>query len=159
MATEKLNFKLELFATYHDVPPYAEVLINDTSYFKDFIKGTKEKPTIIQFQHDATEGLRYALKIQRSGKKVSQTVVEDGKIVKDQILHINAIEIDDISIGNLIFEGVYTPEYSRKWYEENLIKGTTLPHSYKNSKDLGYNGLWNFEFSSPFYMWLLDNLY
>ena len=105
------------------------------------------------------EGLRYALKIQRSGKKVSQTIVEDGKIVKDQILHISNIEIDDISIGNLIFEGVYTPEYSRKWYEENLIKGITLPKTYKNTKELGYNGLWNFEFSSPFYMWLLDNLY
>ena len=83
-------------------------------------------------------------------------------LIKDIVNDVDAypnIEIDDISIGNLIFEGVYTPEYSRKWYEENLIKGITLPKTYKNTKELGYNGLWNFEFSSPFYMWLLDNLY
>ena len=32
--------------------------------------------------------------------------VEDGKIVKDMMLHIKAIEIDEIDIGALIYEGV-----------------------------------------------------
>ena len=44
MATEKLKFKLELYATMWDKPPHAEILINDTSVFKKDITGTEDKP-------------------------------------------------------------------------------------------------------------------
>ena len=56
MATEKLKFKLELYATTWDKPPHAEILINDKSYFKGDIKGTEDKPDVIEFEQDFAEG-------------------------------------------------------------------------------------------------------
>ena len=35
MATETLKFKLELYATYWNKPPIAEIKIADKTYFKD----------------------------------------------------------------------------------------------------------------------------
>jgi len=86
-------------------------------------------------------------------------VVDNGVIVKDQLLHIKSIEIDEIDIGALVYAGVYTPQYSEPWATEQAAAGHKLPESFKNVTAMGHNGRWEFQFSSPFYMWLLENLY
>ena len=159
MATEKLKFKLELYATMWDKPPIADIKINEKSFFKEEITSTNDKPTIIEFEHELEEGKSYNLIIDRSNKGETQTIVEDGKIIKDQVLHIKSIEIDEIDIGGLIYEGVYRPNYPEPWATQQAEAGNKLPETIKNSPDLGHNGTWTFTFISPFYMWLLENLY
>ena len=157
--TEKLKFKLELWATHWDKLPVAEILINDESHYRSEIEGTEDKPTVIEFEHTLEEGKEYTLKIIRSGKDVKQTVVEAGNIAKDQLLHIKSIEIDEIDIGALVYEGVYTPTYPEPWATQQRQAGNELPVSFKNVTNMGHNGVWELRFSSPFYMWLLENLY
>jgi hypothetical protein len=157
--TEKLKFKLELWGEYWDRPPVAEILINDESHYRSEITGTEDNPTVIEFQHTLEEDETYTLKILRSGKDKRQTVVEDNKIIKDQLLHIKSIEIDEIDVGSLVYEGVYTPEYPEPWATQQRDAGIKLPESFKNVTNMGHNGVWELKFSSPFYMWLLENLY
>jgi hypothetical protein len=157
--TEKLKFRLQLWATHWDKLPVAEILINDTSHYRSEIAGTEDKPTVIEFEHTLEEGKDYTLKIVRSGKDVKQTVVEAGKIVRDQLLHIKSMEIDEIDIGALVFEGLYTPSYPEPWATQQRSAGQDLPLSFKNVTAMGHNGSWELKFSSPFYMWLLENLY
>jgi hypothetical protein len=145
--TEKLKFRLEVWSTHWDKLPISE------------IAGTEDKPTIIDFEHTLEEGKEYTLRIMRSGKDVKQTVVENGKIAKDQLLHIKSIEIDEIDIGALVYEGIYTPEYPEPWATQQQSAGVDLPVSFKNVTTIGHNGVWELKFSSPFYMWLLENLY
>jgi hypothetical protein len=160
MATEKLKFKLELHATMWDKPPVAEILINDKSHFTGDITGTEDKPTVVEFEHEFTEGEKCELIIKRSGKDKGQTVVNDnGDILKDQSLHIKSMEIDEIDLGALVYEGVYTPEYPEPWATQQREAGTELPESFKNVTSMGHDGTWKFKFESPFYMWLLENLY
>ena len=159
MATEKLKFKLELYATMWNKPPIADIKIDERSYFNEEITSTKNEPTIIEFEHEFEEGKSYNLIINRSGKDKKQTIVENEKIVKDQLLHIKNIEIDEIDLGNLVFEGIYQPDYPEPWATQQDKIGNELPKSIKNSPNLGHNGTWTFEFVSPFYMWLLENLY
>lgn len=160
MATEKLKFKLELYATMWDQPPHAEILVDNTSHFKGDITGTEVKPDVIEFEHELEEGKEYNLIIKRSGKAPNQTVVNDkGDILKDQLLHIKGIEIDEIDIGALVYEGVYTPEYPEPWATQQREAGVELRESFKNVTQMGHDGKWQFQFSSPFYMWLLENLY
>ena len=160
MQNEKLKFKLELYATYWDKPPVAEILINNQSYYKSEIKGTEEEPTVIEFEEELTEGAKYNLIISRSGKDTKQTVVNaEGSIEKDQLLHIKSIEIDEINIGALVYEGVYTPIYPEPWQTQQVSAGNTLEKSFKNDTTMGHNGTWTLAFESPFYMWLLENLY
>jgi hypothetical protein len=160
MATEKLKFKLELYATMWDLPPHAKVLINDKSFFDDGITGSKDQPNLIEFEHEFEEGKSYELIIKRSGKSRKQTVIDnEGNILKDQLLHIKSIEIEEIEIGGLIYEGIYTPNYPEPWATQQRELGNDLKHSFKNVTTMGHNGTWSFKFESPFYMWLLENLY
>ena len=160
MATEKLKFKLELYATMWDEPPHAEIIVAGQSYFKGNIIGTEDKPDVIEFEHEVDEDNEYSLSIKRSGKTHKQTVVnEKGDYLKDQLLHIKNIEIDEIDIGALVYEGVYTPEYPEPWASQQREAGYELKQSFKNVTVMGHNGVWTFKFNSPFYMWLLENLY
>ena len=160
MATEKLKFKLELYATMWDQPPHAEIFINNQSHFKGDITGTENKPTLIEFEHEFEEGKESFIAIKRTGKGRTQTVVnEKGDILKDQLLHIKSIEIDEIDIGGLVYEGEYTPTYPEPWATQQKEAGIELEKSFKNVTQIGHNGEWKFTFMSPFYMWLLENLY
>ena len=160
MATEKLKFKLELYAEMWDKPPVAEILVNDKSFVKKDITGTEDKPDVIEFEHELEEDKDYTLTINRAGKGKDQTVInEKGEILKDQLLHIKSIEIDEIDLGALVYEGVYTPQYPEPWATQQRESGNDLKDSFKNVTQMGFNGTWSFKFSSPFYMWLLENLY
>ena len=160
MATEKLKFKLELYATMWDKSPVAEIKLNSKSHFKSEITGTEQDPTVIVFEAELTEGSEYNLIIERSGKGKNQTVInEKGDILKDQLLHIKTIEIDEIDIGGLVYEGVYTPKYPEPWATQQRESGQDLKDSFKNVTQMGFNGTWSLKFTSPFYMWMLENLY
>ena len=160
MATEKLKFKLELYATVWDRPPHAEILIGDKSHFTGDITGTEDNPNLIEFEHELTEGEKSELIIKRSGKTKGQTVInENGDVLKDQLLHIKSIEIDEIDIGALVYEGTYTPQYPEPWATQQRKAGSELKESFKNVTVMGHDGTWRFKFESPFYMWLLENLY
>jgi len=160
MATEKLKFKLELFATMWDKPPHAEILIDGKSYYNSEITSTEDKPTLIEFEAEVDEDKKVDLIINRSNKGVNQTVVnEKGDILKDQLLHIKRIEIDEIDLGSLVFTGLYTPKYPEPWATQMAESGRELRESFTNVTQMGHNGEWKFTFTTPFYMWLLENLY
>ena len=160
MGTEKLKFKLELYATMWDKPPHAEILVNDKSYFNNDITGTEDKPNVIEFEHEFMGGEKSELIIKRSGKGNNQTVVNDnGDLLKDQMLHIKDIEIDEINLGAMVYDGKYSPEYPEPWATQQREAGVELRDSFKNVTCIGHNGKWRLKFESPFYMWLLENLY
>jgi len=160
MATEKLKFKLELYATMWDKPPHAEILIDGKSYYNSEITSTEDKPTLIEFEAEVDEDKKVDLIINRSNKGVNQTVVnEKGDILKDQLLHIKRIEIDEIDLGSLVFTGLYTPKYPEPWATQMAESGRELRESFTNVTQMGHNGEWKFTFITPFYMWLLENLY
>ena len=160
MATEKLKYKLELFATMWDQPPHAEILVNDQSCWKGAVEGTEDKPTLIQFECTHSEDADVKFEIKRSNKTNNQTVVNaKGDILKDQMLHIKKIEIDEIALSALVYEGEYFPEYPEPWATQQRESGQDLRDSFKNVTAMGFNGTWRFNFRTPFYMWLLENLY
>ena len=160
MGTEKLKFRLELYATMWDRPPIAQIKLDDKTFIQSEITGTEDKPTLIEFEAELTEESEYNLIIVRSGKTNNQTVVnEKGDILKDQLLHLKSIEIDEIDIGALVYEGVYTPDYPQPWATQQRESGVDIKESFKNVTSMGFNGEWKFTFGSPFYMWLLENLY
>ena len=79
MATEKLKFKLELYATMWNKPPIADISIDSKNYFKEEITGTKDKPTPISKQE--VQGI-----LDRMEKSVDKpkmkTIFEVGEVVR-----------------------------------------------------------------------------
>ena len=160
MGTEKLKFKLELYATSWDRLPIAKIKIDDQIHIQTEITGTEDKPNVIEFEHEFEEDSEHNLIIDYIFKTVDQTKRDaDGKVLADQMLHIKSIEIDEIDIGALVYEAVYTPIYPEPWATQQRQAGNELPESFKNVTSMGHNGTWRFKFTSPWYMWLLENLY
>jgi len=159
MLIESLKFRIELYADYWDKPPTAEIFVGGISKNKQEITGTIENLSVIEFFHDLADGQEYKLVILRTNKDNSQTITENEKITRDQILHIKSIEIDEIELGGLIYEGLFYAEYPEPWATQQRESGNQLPVSFKNANSMGFNGRWELTFTSPFYMWLLENLY
>ena len=161
MATEKLKFKLKLYSDYWGAPPYIDVLINNDIQWSGHVKKRdKEDPLFIEFDYECTETEKYNMTIRRSKKVQGDTVVnEKGDILHDSLLHIQNVEIDDINIGSLIYEAVYTPDYPKSIVKQHEEAGKELPKNFNCVTTLGHNGDWTLPFESPFYMWLLKSLY
>ena len=66
MPIENLKFRIELYSTYWQSPPFVDVKVNDTSYYTGKITSSIDKPTIIEFTAPCEEGKEYTLKIVRS---------------------------------------------------------------------------------------------
>ena len=147
-STEKLHFKVGLSGTYWKKVPVYSVLVNDLTIFtKNKITNPTDQVEYIEFDAEIADGPA-TLHIRLDNKDWTDTVQNDDKteILKDMMLNIVSIEIDEISLGNLV-------------YTKSIFVGddTTRPDLDK-CVNLGWNGTWTLKFTSPFYIWLLENI-
>jgi len=144
---EKLHFKIGLAGTYWDKTPRYGIVVNDQIIKIDNISTPAGEVEYIEFDADIEEG-PCRLKIKLVNKELTDTVENEDKtaIVKDLLLHIKSVEIDEIDLANLI--------YTRSRF---VADDTTRP-TLDMCIDLGWNGTWILDFESPFYIWLLENI-
>lgn len=85
-----------------------------------------------------------------SGKTPKQTVIDhQGNIVSDVLLQITNIEVDGIDISTVFAEkSTYTHDFNGS--------GDTVVDRFYGS--MGCNGSVKLDFSTPFYLWLLENM-
>jgi hypothetical protein len=144
---ETLHFKLELAGTYWDNRPAYSVLVNDQVVASGVADAPSGELFVVEFDAEVAEG-DAILSIRLENKEWQDTVQNEDKteILKDMLLNIRRVEIDEIDLGNMIHtKSTYTPDDSTF---------PTLDHCI----DLGWNGTWSIKFTSPFYIWLLENL-
>jgi hypothetical protein len=146
--TEKLHFKIGLAGTYWSKVPVYSILVNDDLVVgRNPITAPAGEIEFFEFDYAVNEG-PCTLKIRLDNKDNQDTVQNTDKteILKDLLLNIKSVEIDEINLGNMI--------YSKSTYVGDDPDRPTLD----NCIDLGWNGTWILEFSSPFYIWLLENI-
>jgi hypothetical protein len=92
----------------------------------------------------------HELRIVMSGKTTEHTQVDEhGNIVKDVVVTVSNITIDEIDVAQLFNEKcVYTHDFN----------GTQPETTDKFYGDAGCNGTISLKFSTPIYMWLLENM-
>lgn len=144
---ETINFKIVLNGTYWGKKPQYSIWLDDAVVAQSEV--SKELYTV-EFQRTISKG-NHSLKIRLENKSIDDTVVKNGEIVEDMLLNINDIVIDDISLGNLL----WTAEY--KLDTPQIYKDQTIDHL-DGCVNLGWNGTYILNFSSPFYIWLLGKL-
>ena len=144
---ETLHFKIELAGTYWAKQPQYTILINDDVIKTDIITAESGTSVFVEFDHTVDEG-SVGLKIRLENKDDSDVVENEDKtaIVKDMLLHIRSIEIDEIDLGNMI------------WSKSQYVGDDESRPVLDNCVDLGWNGTWTLAFASPFYIWLLENI-
>ena len=105
----------------------------------------------ITFSHDISDDDgEHKLRVVISGKTSDHTRVDEaGNIVKDATLQLSNVVIDDIDVNQLFLEKcVYTHNFNDTQSEiQDTFHGVA-----------GCNGTITFEFSTPIYLWLLENM-
>ena len=136
---ETVHVRLGLSGTYWGNQPQYRVLAND----RVVKEGTAADLEHIEFdfEYDATA----TLTVELLNKTNQDTVLdEQNNIVKDQLLNIESVEIDDIDLGQIPRNlSVYTTYDSR---------------TVRECVNLGWNGHWRLTWTDPFYLWLLEYL-
>ena len=141
---EKIKFKAVIDSEYFDKPPYLRIE-HDNNVLADF---PVAKEVIIEKELLVDDDNLYKLNFTLHDKSKYDTILEDGKIVKDTVVKIKQIELDDIDI---------TPMLSinkDKFYY--IHSGSKEKHTFYDT--MGVNGTSTVEFTTPFYVWLLENL-
>ena len=148
MQEENLSFKISLTGTFWDRRPQFSVWLDDHVITQTEIASEAEQ--IVSFERRITEG-DHELKIRLENKTNADTVIENGEVVKDMLLNIDDITIDDISLGNLLWGAEYVLDKPQEY------KGQMIDYL-DGCVNLGWNGTYVFKFSSPLYIWLLEKL-
>ena len=141
-----INFKCNISTSDAECPLGVEIwLDNERIYHNAWIKEA------VQFEHaisddDSNRELRWIL----TGKTDAHTKInENNEIVKDALITISNIEIDDIDISTMAqVHAVYSHNF-------NGHKDTVQDRFYGV---MGCNGTVSFKFITPFYLWLLENM-
>ena len=100
MQEENLSFQISLTGTFWDQRPQFSVWLDDHVVTQTEITSPAEK--IVRFERRIDEG-DHQLKIRLENKTMADTVIENGEVIKDMLLNIDDIIIDDISLGNLLW--------------------------------------------------------
>lgn len=144
--TVEIPITFNLGTTAAEVPLGVEVRFDNTSVFKtDHLKET----TAVSFTCSDDDG-EHVLEIELTGKLPEHTkVTESGEIVQDALISIDHLIIDGIDIG-LIFSNL--AEYT---HDFNGTKDTVTERCYNH---MGCNGVVRLKFTTPVYLWLLENM-
>jgi hypothetical protein len=145
--SEELKFEVKLSGTYWGKLPQYSVWLDDHVVMQSEI--VSEAIQTVAFTKTIDEG-EHTLKIRLENKTNQDTKVVN-EVVKDMLLNIEDIVIDDISLGQLLWDAEYHLD-SPQLYNGNTI--TRLDHCV----NLGWNGTYVLKFSSPYYIWLLAKL-
>lgn len=95
---------------------------------------------------DATHVLKFIL----SGKTAAMTKIDDqGNIIEDATLDITNLTLDNIEIDDLV---------SAHCVYEHDLNGNGPVTKEKFFSTMGCNGTASLEFSTPIYLWLLENM-
>jgi hypothetical protein len=148
MNEEKLSFVISLSGTYWDRRPQFSIWLDDHVVVQSEITSSAEQ--IVSFERKVNEG-PHELKIRLENKTINDTVIENSEVVKDMLLNIDDITIDDISLGNLLWSSEYILDKPQEY------NGNTIDHL-DGCVNLGWNGTYVLKFTSPFYIWLLEKL-
>jgi hypothetical protein len=107
-------------------------------------------PVEIQHEFEEFDGQAHVLELEMSGKSVDHTVIDaDGNIVADQVIEITNMSLLGNKLGHLFVEhSTYTHDF-------NGSGDTTQQEFYTT---MGCNGVVKFKFTSPVYLWLLENM-
>lgn len=142
---EPIDISITLSSNFWQDPPRAKVYINSDLIFDDKIT----QPTDVKWLGNLSEG-KHKITVELLDKNKYQTIIENNKITKDQLLNIDSCSFDDINIGFL------KHTLSKYYPDQTQHKGAPL--LVNDCVNLGWNGKWELEFSIPIYIWLLENI-
>jgi hypothetical protein len=137
-----------LSGTYWDRKPAYSISIDGVEQVSAIIAADSGVVEYAEFTVAVTEDEEHLLEIKLLNKTDDDTVQSADKteIVKDMLLNIESISIDDIELGQI------------KWDQSEFVPVDPARPVLKECVNLGWNGSYRLKFNSPFYLWLLEKM-
>ena len=147
---EQTNFKINLNGNpCGDRWPACRVLINDDVKFDGEIQGK----TLVEFDVDIEDDSENKLVIDYYNKDYRKDVilVANDMPYVDKTIDIDNILVEDIDLGQIPYNTSVVEVYEDMYPSD-------LPRTRKEDAVLSWNSTWTMTFSSPVYIWLLENM-
>ena len=149
---ETINIKVDLSIITHDAVsehPFVNISLNGFPQFGEIC----EQDTVVDIDVEIEDNTENFLTIEYMNKDPNQDVVlgEDGVPVADKRIEINNISFDDIELD---FFQLLDPDTF--WYEPVDPEGVSSTGF--DATKLAWNGKTTLRFTTPIYIWLLENL-
>lgn len=152
-----MNLKINIKPEYHLNPPKIDILFNHQKLKTCIFDRTDELHNFaFEINHNVFEN--NTLELHRYGKLPDDTIIKDGIITNDQIVHIKDIIIDDIEITELLHKGLFYPNYPEEWKKQQEEQGINLPEYHDYATSLFHNGTWKLKFDIPIHVWIFENI-
>lgn len=148
MEQESLEFAVTVSGTYWSKKPQFSIWLNNKVVIQTEI--SSESLQTHKFTHTVDEG-EQTLRIKLENKTVADTQIINGEVANDMLLNIDDISIDNISLGQLLWNAEYLLDKPQQYNGKEITQ-------LDNCVNLGWNGSYILKFSSPFYIWLLEKL-
>ena len=145
---ETINIKFRLEPTWFNNAPNIRVCVGEQILLDIQLGTVFEYDHSIELADDTDHQLTFTL----YNKTKYDTVVKDDVIEKDTLIKVSNIQIDDVDITTLITLD------NEKFYYEHDNNGSTELKKHTFYDTLGCNGTATINFTTPFYVWLLENL-
>lgn len=144
--SDTIELRLQLNTTDSFIPLGAEVWIdNDQFYNTEWLSG----PAHVSCQIPDTDA-GHILKIILKNKKPEHTTVdESGNVVSDVLINVTDVSLDGIDIQQIV-NNLSTYNHNFNGNGDNVVE--------KFNGSMGCNGTVSMEFSTPGYLWLLENI-
>lgn len=149
---ETINIKIDLSIITHDAVsehPFVNISLNGFPQFGQICANNTLVDIDVQIEDD-TENF---LTIEYHNKDAKKDVIlgEDNKPVQDKRIEINSISFDDIQI-----------DFFQLNDDDKFVYEPTDPEGWKttgfDATKLSWNGKTTLRFTTPIYIWLLENL-
>lgn len=149
---ELIVFGIWLEPHYWNNPPVVDILID-----QQLISTIRvDKDMHHSFSHRLNFS-SHSLTIKRYGKDHNETRPDGHGGYDTQSLTIGKITIDNINVRNILWDQAeFYPDYPEPWASEQISAGHQLENKVIGEMILGHNGTWVFNFSSPFYKFMVD---
>jgi hypothetical protein len=149
---ETVNIKLDLSIITHDAVsehPFVNISLNGFPQFGEIC----DKDTVVEIDVEIQDDAENFLTIEYMNKDAKRDVVlgEDNTPVADKRVEINSISFDDIELD---FSQLTDPATFN--YETNDPIGINAAGF--DATKLSWNGKTTLKFTTPVYIWLLENL-
>jgi len=148
---ENINFKIKLHGhDCNDRWPACKILLNDDVMFD----GEIQDETLVEFDAsvvDDSENNKLVIDYYNKDYRLDVILDADGNVVKGKTINILDICVEDIDLNQIPFDKNTVEVYEKEYPQD-------LPRTRKNDMELSWNSTWTMEFSSPVYIWLLENI-
>ena len=143
---DKITVSFDLTSSDYAAALGFEVLLDDVSLLSiDHV--TEPMPVSLEILDDEAE---HEFKFVMKNKTPEHTVVDDnGNITKDAVLSVANVAFDDIELGHVFVD--------RAVYHHNF-NGSQDAIEDKFFGPMGCNGHVSLQFTTPIYLWLLENM-